>query len=301
LLLCASFCLTQLSEVDLHWHLLAGQWILQEGRAPRVDAFTFTSSGRPWTDLHWLFQLLVAIAYRMAGWPGLDLLKIGLIVGAYGLIVLTALRRGARPAVVAPVALLSLIASQERFTLRPEALSFLFLATLLFLLGERQRHPRLFLLLPLLLALWANCHALYIVGIVVLLLVTAGDFIESHRWIQRENPAGSVTSGGVFLGAITLSTVAATGLTPYGVAGWALPWKLLLERITGENVYARNIAEFQAPFGGFGPTASVAAFGLLGALVVLATIAGRKRASLSDLLTWVPLLGLALLARRNIP
>ena len=49
LLLCGSFCLTQLSEVDLHWHLLAGERILQEGRVPRVDSFTFTSAGRPWT------------------------------------------------------------------------------------------------------------------------------------------------------------------------------------------------------------------------------------------------------------
>ncbi|PYT10557.1 MAG: hypothetical protein DMF51_18125, partial [Acidobacteria bacterium] len=51
LLLCVSFCLTQLSEVDFYWHLLAGERILQEGRVPRVDSFTYTSSGRPWIDL----------------------------------------------------------------------------------------------------------------------------------------------------------------------------------------------------------------------------------------------------------
>ena len=44
-LLCASFCLTQLAEVDLHWHLLAGQRILQEDRVPRVDPFTYAIHG----------------------------------------------------------------------------------------------------------------------------------------------------------------------------------------------------------------------------------------------------------------
>ena len=301
LLLCGSFCLTQLSEVDLHWHLLAGERILQEGRVPRVDSFTFTSAGRPWTDLHWLFQVLLAVAFRTAGWTGLDLLKIVVIVGAFALNILTALRRGVALPVVAPLALLSLIASQERFTLRPEALSFLFLAVLLFLLGERRRQPRLLLALPPLLALWANCHALYIVGMVILCLVTAGEFIERRFWPFREDVSTPRTSGGTVLPGVTLAAVAATVLTPYGLAGWALPWKLLFERIAGENVYARNIAEFQAPLGGYVPTASIGAFALLGIVVVLATIAGWRSAAPSDVLAWLALLGLALLARRNIP
>jgi len=301
LLLCASFCLTQLSEVDLHWHLLAGERILREGRVPRADSFTYTSAGRPWTDLHWLFQVLTAVVFREAGITGLDVLKIGFVVGAFAVVILTALRSGVAPALVAPLALLSLIASQERFSLRPETLSFPFLAVLLLLLEERRRHARLLLLVPPLLALWANCHALYIVGVVVLSLVAAGDWIETGRAFRREDPPATGRSGRTLLARVTLAAIAATALTPYGLAGWALPWKLLFERIAGENVYARNIAEFQAPFGGYLPTTSIAAFGLLATGVVLATIAGRKEIRPSDPLVWIPLLGLALLARRNMP
>ena len=301
LLLCASFCLTQLSEADLHWHLLAGERILQERRVPHVDSFTYTSSGRPWTDLHWLFQVLTALAYDAAGLAGIDLLKIGCLVAAFSLVLLAALRSGVKFALVAPGALLALVAAQERFTLRPEALSFLFLAALLFLLEESRRRPRLLLILPAIFALWANCHALYVVGLGVLLGLTAGECLGWLRASRWDGPAGRDAPSARLLLWSAVAAVAATLLTPYGLAGWTLPWKLLFERIAGENVYARNIAEFQAPFGGYAPTSSIAAFGLLALLVILATIAGRRGTRPSDPLVWVPLLGVALLARRNMP
>ncbi|HZM70831.1 MAG TPA: hypothetical protein VFB95_10755, partial [Candidatus Cryosericum sp.] len=67
LLLCATFCLTQLAEVDLFWHLLGGRTILEQGKVPRVDDFTYTSAGRPWIDLHWLFQAAIEGSRRVAG------------------------------------------------------------------------------------------------------------------------------------------------------------------------------------------------------------------------------------------
>ncbi len=299
-LLCVSFCLTELAEVDLHWHLLAGERILREGRVPRVDDFTYTSAGRPWIDLHWLFQATAAAAYRAGGWPGLDLFKIGCVVGAFLLALGTAARRGARPAILAPLALVAVLAAQERFTLRPEVVSFLFLSVLLALLEERRRHPRLLGLLPLLLLLWANCHALFVVGLAVLCLTLAGDFIESRR-DRAGRAAAPGAAPAALLPGVTLLSIAATAITPFGFAGWVLPWRLLFERIAADNVYARNIAEFQAPFGGYGPTAAIAAFALLVAMVIAGMILGRRAARPADVLGLGALLVLALLARRNIP
>ncbi|HKB08265.1 MAG TPA: tetratricopeptide repeat protein, partial [Candidatus Polarisedimenticolia bacterium] len=301
LLLCASFCLTQLSEADFHWHLLTGERILQERRVPHVDSFTYTSAGRPWTDLHWLFQVLTALTYDAAGLAGIELMKIGCLVAAFSLVLLAARRSGVTFALVAPGALLALVAAQERFTLRPEVLSFLFLAALLFLLEEGRRRPGLLLILPAIFALWANCHALYVVGLGVLLGVAAGESLAWLRASGRDGSAGRDAPPARLLLWSAVASIVATLLTPYGLAGWTLPWKLLFERIAGENVYARNIAEFQAPFGGYAPTTSIAAFGLLALLVIVATIVGRRETRPSDLLVWVPLFGLALLARRNMP
>jgi tetratricopeptide (TPR) repeat protein len=289
LLLAALFCLTPLAEVDAFWHLLSGEQILATWRVPRADTFTYTSAGRPWIDLHWGFQVVLAALHRLGGFPALDLFKTIVIVSAFALAMLTASRRGAGMA-AALLAIPALVAAQERFTLRPEAVSFLLLSLVLFVLEGRARAPQRLLLLPPLVALWVNVHALYAVGMAAILLVLLGDAFDARR---RGPPARFF--------AVACACLAATLLNPYGFGAWGLARTLFLERVAGENVFGRNIAEFQAPFSGFGATASIAGFAVLAAAVVVAMIAGWRASTAADRLLVAAFLTLALLARRNIP
>ena len=258
LVLCGTLCLTELSEVDLHWHLLTGSRILDEGRVPRADDLSYTSAGRPWIDLQWLFEAAVAILYRLAGWIGLDLLKIGLLTGAFALSMRAALEKGAGPTAVGLTALPALIASQERFALRPEAASFLMLAALLWAIAARRRAPWRLWLIPPLMGLWSNLHSLFAVGMGVLVVVAIGDWAESRRAAPVGGPVPAATARrGVPIA--LLVSVPLTLVNPYGIRAWTLPWTLLTERIATHNVYARSIAEFQSPFSGFGLTSSVIA------------------------------------------
>ena len=298
LVVCAAFCLTRLSEVDFHWHLLAGQRILAEHRVPRSDSFSFASAGRAWTDLHWMFELLVAWVWARAGWTGLDLLKVAFITGGFACALVSALRRGASAPVAAVVGLLAVVAGQERFNLRPEAASFLLLGVLLLLLERRRDHPRVVALAPPLMAIWANLHALFAVGLAALALVAVGDHLERRLRPEGRAPAEARPRPRLFLAAV--ASLAATLLTPYGVRGWVLPLRLLFQRIGGDNVYSRSIAEFQAPFGGFGWTSSVQAFALLALITAPALVRARRDLHLSEALLLVAFFALALLARRNI-
>lgn len=36
-----------LSDGDTYWHLAAGRWILEHGRVPLADPFSYTHAGRP--------------------------------------------------------------------------------------------------------------------------------------------------------------------------------------------------------------------------------------------------------------
>jgi tetratricopeptide (TPR) repeat protein len=299
LCLCASFCLTRLAETDLHWHLLAGARILDEGRVPRVDTFSYTSSGNRWVDLQWLFEALVAAAHRRAGWAALDLLKILLVVSAFALAALAGLRRQVPPDLVAALALPAVLASQERFTLRPEAASFCLLGALLLCLGQRRDRPRLLFAVPPLLALWANLHALFAVGLAAVFLVALGDSLEALVMRRRAAGRPAPRPAPVLLaaGAAALATL----LNPYGLEAWSLARRLLVERIATGNLYGRSIAEFQAPFGGYGPTAAIGAFAFLAALVLASSVPGRRRAGPADLLLLAAFLCLALFARRNVP
>jgi tetratricopeptide (TPR) repeat protein len=296
LLLCAAFCVTELAEVDLHWHLLAGRRILDEGRVPRADDLSYVSAGREWIDLHWMFQVLVAGTERLAGWGGLDSLKIALIVAAFTVAYAVARRRGVSGGTASVLLLLAILAAQERFTLRPEAVSFLLLATVLLILGERHRRPGLLWTLPPLFALWANLHALYAAGLAAVALTGLGDLIERAR---NRFPEGGV-SPGRFAGA-GVAALLATVATPWGVKGWLLPGRLLLERIGTDNLYGRSIAEFQAPFGGFGTTTAIRVFAGLAILLAVALALEWRRVRAPELLLLAGFFGLALLARRNLP
>ena len=296
--LSVSFCVTRLAEVDFHWHLLTGERILDGGGIPHVDDYSYTSAGREWIDLHWLFQVLVAIVHRLGGPVFLDLLKISLILCGLICAGAAALRRASLwPTMM--VALLAIVAAQERFALRPEAASFLMLGLLLYCLERRRSSSRWLLVVPVLMALWANLHALYAVGIAVLGMTLLGDLLE-HRW-----PGGMVVArdGPIRAGRLALSAAAgllATLCTPYGFAGWRLPYRLLFERIGADNIYTRRIAEFQSPFSGYGTTASIIAFVLLATLVLLAAAIEWRRSRPADLLLLVAFFALALMARRTI-
>jgi hypothetical protein len=45
--------IANLSSVDLAYHLRAGQVVLDTGRIPTTDTFTFTASGAAWLNQQW--------------------------------------------------------------------------------------------------------------------------------------------------------------------------------------------------------------------------------------------------------
>ena len=70
----AAFSPAALNDGDTWTHVATGQWILAHGAVPRVDPFSFTFAGQPWTAHEWLSEVLMALAYHAAGWSGVALL-----------------------------------------------------------------------------------------------------------------------------------------------------------------------------------------------------------------------------------
>ncbi|MGO9411034.1 MAG: hypothetical protein ACLQCB_09825, partial [Spirochaetia bacterium] len=61
-------------DTDIWWHVRSGDWIMEHFKVPRLDPFTFASADRTWIDLHWGFQVAVALAHRLAGVRGIVVL-----------------------------------------------------------------------------------------------------------------------------------------------------------------------------------------------------------------------------------
>ena len=69
--LSAFFSYFPLTDGDIFWHLAAGREMIAHKHFLRVDPFSFTLQSPPWTDLHWLFQLIVYGLYTLGGYTAL--------------------------------------------------------------------------------------------------------------------------------------------------------------------------------------------------------------------------------------
>ena len=175
--------LSSLSNSGVWVHLRTGVWILQNYSVPHHGLFSQYST-LPWMDSSWGYDVLLAAAYRTFG---LRVIPVLLMLFKVALAVLTfLLARGAKASFWAAVSLSAIAqcvipVSQSL----PYALSILCFGMELLLLEASRRTGNIRPLygLPALFLLWANLHALFLLGLLLLILFVISSWIES--WLRR--------------------------------------------------------------------------------------------------------------------
>lgn len=292
-----------IADGDIYWHLAAGREILRRHALLRVDPFTLSAAGRPWVDVHWLFQIGVAVAHRVSGFVGLTVGK-ALIVAVSALISTRAAERaGGAPArsacAIAVVGLLFL--ARHLLPLRPVIVTLFFVAVYLDALeaycsGRR----RALLLLPVLQVVWVNCQGLAPLGPALIASYLTGHWLSGKIARRGGDASGSLPLGplAVVLGLTILSSLA----TPYGIAAIALPGRLLARLAPDPaNIFSAAVAENIPPFilERTAPEQTAHFRWILVSLgVALAAVRPRIRAA--HALVLVGFVGLALIANRNV-
>jgi len=227
---------------DLYWHLSAGKYIVHNLRLPSADFLSWTERGAPWTDFEWLSQLLYYAVYSLGGKAGFFALKLA-VLGAtfpvfYAILSLNGLKRAAFFAL--PVWGLALMANSD---LRPENFSVLFFSVLLWrleaarLAGSSSAGPRSRFLAAAFFALWANLHAGFAYGLLLLGFYAAGAWADWKLW-----PAGR-TAPGLNGALLLLAAAAGTLLNPWGFK----LYYILLQHAAQAGPMARYLAEWAPP------------------------------------------------------
>jgi hypothetical protein len=197
-----------LNDSDTYWQIAVGQWILDHSALPRVDIYSFTRAGEPWTSSSWLAQVLLAASYRVAGWTGPVVLAATCIAGTFALLAYILGRR--IPAAYAfVVTLVALGLSMPHFLARPHVLVMPVMLTWAWGLvsaSERGQAPS-FWLLPLI-ALWANFHGSFLFG-----LVLVGAFALDALWNAERTQWKTLTLRWTIF---SVGALAACCITPYG-------------------------------------------------------------------------------------
>ena len=172
------------------WHLSTGNWILQNHAVPHYGLFS-QYSNLPWTDSSWLFDVLLAAAYKLMGLRALPVLLMAFKVAIA--VVTFVLARGSRlnfwPAVILAAAAQYAIPNLPPGPVVCSIVLFAIELNLLFS-ARRTGNVRPLFWLPLLFLLWANLDVGFMFGLLLLLLFSAVAFGEE---IGRRSGAGLST------------------------------------------------------------------------------------------------------------
>jgi tetratricopeptide (TPR) repeat protein len=298
-------------DTDIWWHLAAGRVMVEERRWIFTDPFAADTLGRPWVDVHWLFQVLVYLLHRWGGIAALVFAKIALIGLGVGLGVRALCARLARPLwLPAAAAVVAMLYPARHLMLARPTVFTLVAMTLMLLIVERvRREDRLrwaFLLIPVQVA-WSNLQGLYLLGPAIVACFVVGEATAS--WLCKRVSRSAPNAGPsrrVLLGLLALLPllVLSSAITPYGFDGLRLPFVLFgrIDAVAGQ-VFSREVSENIAPWLLERATpGELSAFKWLAALAFISFLPAFARgfAALPKLCLVTLFFVLALLANRNI-
>ncbi len=300
--------LSPVSDGDIFWHLAAGREMVRRHDWLRTDPFTLSAAGRPWLDIHWLFQLAVFAIYRVVGLTGLVVAK-GITVACGAVILARTVEKSERRdsrlnlSLCAVALLAALFLARHLLLARPVILTLLMLALFVAVLeGCRNGSTRRLIWLPVLQIVWSNCQGLAVLGpiLIAIYLVAAllSPLASGESWPFEDEHSLPRRALGITLAFCCLGLLA----TPFGWKAIALPGGLLLRLVPGQgNVFSTQIAENIPPWllERTAPAETAHLGWVLGALALCIALS-RERLALSRLLVLIGFASLALMANRNV-
>ena len=273
-------------DPDFWWHLATGRWIALHLRPPAHDLFTFTVPDHVWVDHEYLTELLMWLAYRAGGLFGVEL-GFGLLSFVGFLYIYRTSEPKHRPYVIVALGLaLAVLAGGPIWGPRPQMITFTFSCLELWWIKRYlTRDSRMLYALPLLMVLWANLHAGWVIE-PAFLAGAAGTEAISY-FFDRERPHLARIRTLLVIFAVSLVSIA---VTPHGLSLYAYPFKTI-----GSHAQQALIQEWQSPNFHLMVLRPFEAM----ALLLLLSFA-LKRPSVYELLLSLAVFALALESDRNI-
>ncbi|EKD46384.1 MAG: hypothetical protein ACD_68C00001G0002 [uncultured bacterium] len=217
-------------DPDFGWHLKTGEQIWQEKSVPHEELFNYPLSGQKWVDHEWLADLLIYGIYNWLGYPALTIIFALVIVASLAILHFLTHRylhwknNFWQIAIFSALSALGIFGGLPLFGVRVQEITILFCAILLLIFYYYQKNKKtktLLWLIPLF-YLWANLHAGFLAGLLILtiwFLANLGEIILSKiKCFDFKNqpdilPLKKLPP--ILL--IVLATFGITFFTPYGI------------------------------------------------------------------------------------
>lgn len=198
-------------DPDFGWHYQLGKHVLQEGRVPKIDPFSYTMPSFPFVDHEWLTNLGLAVGYDTIGFGGLAILFALIATVALFLVI----NRHDWQFFVIPV-FLGVSVLWNRAGIRPQVLSWVFFALVLKIFADANWRKWRWSL-PILFLFWSNMHGSVVWGVGVVGFFSLVKFFRQKRIVFIDLLIG-------------IFVVLATFITPYGYRIWTEVWMQMSDK-----------------------------------------------------------------------
>jgi len=228
-----------LSDGDTGWHIRTGDWILQHGRIPTVDFFSFTMPGRRWYAWEWGWDFLFGFVHHWTGLAGVVFLNVVLLCLSAALVFRLIRRYSENDILAFAFTMLAVCGSMIHWLARPHLITWVF--ALLFshlILSVEQGNRRMLWYAPPLMLVWTNLHGGFFTGIMLLLASALGDALQV-TFGNAKPSARSYRRAFEYL-ACALGCALVTLINPYG---WHLHQHLI--GYLRDSTMLNSITEFQ--------------------------------------------------------
>ncbi|RPJ23310.1 MAG: hypothetical protein EHM35_17400, partial [Planctomycetaceae bacterium] len=173
-----------LGDGDTGWHIRTGEWILQNGRVPDKDLFSFTKAGEPWYAWEWLWDVVFAWLHIHFGMAAVVLGSILVLCLTFAILFRLVRNNCPNVLVAFGITFMATAGSTLHWLARPHL--FTLLVALLFAgVRERVRDGRwcvagipYLALCPAATILWTNLHGGFFVGILLIGAYATGELLR---------------------------------------------------------------------------------------------------------------------------
>jgi len=282
-----------LGDSDTGWHIRAGDWILEHGRFPTTDFFSFTKPGQPWYAWEWLWEISFAWLHRYTGMLGVILVCITVICLTSLLLFRFVRQQVAHDLIAFAVTLVAMFGMSLHFLARPHLFSMLFAVILLGMLerGRRAGRDVPWAAIPLI-WLWVNVHPAFVAGVIILVAYTAGELVAALTSTQPEERRRLLKRFQRYC-LLSAACVAVSLINPYGYHLFVHIFRFLSDPYTLQNVNEFMVVDFRLPAG--------RAFELMLMLGAPAALAHASKRQFAPLFLYIAWAHLALTSQRHVP
>ena len=237
-----------LIDPDYFWHLRTGQYLFEHQTLPIGDIFSYTYDGKPWVLHEWLFEIVLYCIHSLLGSFGVKLAVSLMVITTLVIVYKTANQILKRPYVAFALTIIFFIPMMGAVSPRPQVLTMLMFAFLMHaLIAFKYVHTiRTLWLLPPLMVVWTNAHGGYMIGIALLIIFVACEWL---MWIARPHHDVAGESRLKALSWVAGVTILASLVNPYFIRHWLYPFEVMGMKASQEYITEWHSPDFHSwPF-----------------------------------------------------